>query len=277
MAMESAGTEPFWSQYRLGPLLGSGGFGSVFAAQRLSDGLQVAVKQVCRDRVQQWARLPGRASPVPMEIALLQQLSEVGGHAGVIRLLDWFHVEGQGFMLVLERPPHSQDLFDFISQRGALPESLALRLFRQLVEALQYVHARGVVHRDIKDENLLLDRRSLQLKLIDFGSGAPLREGPYSEYEGTRVYSPPEWLQAHCYSALPLTVWSLGVLLFDMVCGDVPFQSDQQILQATPTFPRGLSPECRALIGWCLSYRPESRPSLEQLLAHPWMQGGQGG
>ncbi|KAM7405350.1 hypothetical protein PAMP_012618 [Pampus punctatissimus] len=267
--------EPFYSQYRCGSLLGSGGFGSVFSGQRLSDGLQVAIKQISSDRVQQWARLPGEVSPVPMEIALLQRLSETGGDGGVIRMLDWFKVEEQGFLLVLERPPQCQDLFDFITERGALPEQLALRFFRQIVEALLFVHSHGIVHRDIKDENIVVDTRTLDVKIIDFGSGAPLKETLYREYEGTRVYSPPEWIQSQSYKAVPLTVWSLGVLLFDMVCGDIPFERDQEIVRATPIFIRRVSKECQSLIRWCLSYRPEERPTLEEILSHPWMERGE--
>ncbi|XP_069572720.1 serine/threonine-protein kinase pim-2 [Brachyistius frenatus] len=265
--------EPFCSQYRCGSLLGSGGFGSVFSGQRLSDGLQVAIKQISSERVQQWARLPGEVDPVPMEIVLLQRLSEVGGHGGVVRMLDWFQVEGRGFLLVLERPSQSQDLFDFITERGALPERLALRFFRQIVEALCFVHAHGVVHRDIKDENIVVDTRTLDVKIVDFGSGAPLKETPYSKFEGTRVYSPPEWVLSQSYEAVSLTVWSLGVLLFDMVCGDIPFERDQEIVKATPIFTRRVSKECQSLIRWCLSYRAEERPSLEDILSHSWMEG----
>ncbi|KTF79252.1 hypothetical protein cypCar_00022328 [Cyprinus carpio] len=214
--------EHFEKQYKMGALLGSGGFGSVFSGQRISDGQQVAIKQISRDRIQQWAKLPGSANAVPMEIALLLCLDG-------------------GFL-------------------------------KQVIEALQFCHSEGIVHRDIKDENILVDTRTGDIKIIDFGSGAVLKDSIYTDFEGTRVYSPPEWILHQRYSARPLTVWSLGVLLFDMVCGDIPFERDADIVQATPSFTKRISKECQSLIRWCLSYRPEDRPSLEQILQHPWMK-----
>uniref|UniRef100_A0A669C7R7 Serine/threonine-protein kinase n=1 Tax=Oreochromis niloticus TaxID=8128 RepID=A0A669C7R7_ORENI len=250
-------SEHFLSQYRCGPLLGSGGFGSVFSGQRLSDGLH-------SDEI----------NHIPMEIALLQQLSEDGGHPGVIRMLEWFEVEGRGFLLVMERPLHCQDLFDLITERGALSESLSLRIFHQVVAALQFIHSRGIVHMDIKDENIVVNMMTMDIKIIDFGSGALLKDGMYSEFQGNQnpCLQPPEWIASKSYKAVPLTVWSLGVLLFGMVCGDIPFENDDEIYKACPRFTRPVSTGCQSLIHWCLSFQPEDRPILKEILSHPWMK-----
>lgn len=132
-----------------------------------------------------------------------------GGHPGVIRLLDWFETS-EGFMLVLERPLPAQDLFDYITEQGPLGEERSRCLFTQVVAAVRHCHARGVVHRDIKDENILIDLRRVSIKLIDFGSGALLHDEPYTDFDGKTFLN----LSREIFYFLYL----YGLLTFDLQC-----------------------------------------------------------
>ncbi|XP_031958966.1 serine/threonine-protein kinase SMU1-like isoform X1 [Corvus moneduloides] len=196
---------PLEQLYRQGPLLGSGGCGSVYSGTRLADGapvrggagseggggrraqpaarldLQVAIKRVSRDRIPEWARLHSGAL-VPLELALLWMVSRPG-FRGVVRLLDWFELP-DGFALVMERPERCQDLWYFLEERAFLTEPVARGLFRQVLEAVRHCTSRGVLHRHIKAENVLVDLATGETKLIDFVCGTVLQDTFYTRMSG---------------------------------------------------------------------------------------------
>ncbi len=118
---------------------------------------------------------------VPKEVALHGSLQQ----KYIIKMLDHFENDDK-FYIVMERPEKYIDLYDYITQKGTVSERSSRYLFRQIVEAVQYCLSMGIVHRDVKDENILIDLKSNQVKLIDFGSGTLLQDGIYTEYEGIR-------------------------------------------------------------------------------------------
>ncbi|XP_077048641.1 serine/threonine-protein kinase pim-1-like [Agelaius phoeniceus] len=260
--------EALQERYRLGSLLGRGGFGSVFAATRLSDGAPVAIKRVPRNRVRHWGELPD-GSRAPLEIVLQAKVST--GFPGVVQLLEWFELPNH-IVMVMERPERCQDLQRFIEARQFLPEEVARELFRQVLEAVRHCTSCGVLHRDIKPQNIVLDLATGQAKLIDFGCGTYLQETAYTHFAGTPSYSPPEWNDFGWYHGEAATIWSLGILLHQMVCGEHPFRRGRNLSWGQLPLPQGLSQECKDLIRWCLSVNSLERPTLEDLFCDPWVQ-----
>lgn len=269
----------FDKKYTTCSLLGKGGFGSVYAGYRNSDHFPVAIKVINKSRVISHAN-----QRIPIEVSLMNMTNHIDG---VIKLIEYFELP-DCFMLILERmmtkvgqqkeiqttSSHVKDLFDFISDNGPLKEDVARGIFQQLIQTVRQIHQVGVIHRDIKDENILIDTQTHQIKLIDFGSGARLHDEVYTEFDGTRVYAPPEWIKFRRYRADSLTVWSLGILLYDMVCGDIPFETDNQIKRAQVLFKPSLrlSEEVKDLIRLCLTISTSDRINLEGIFNHSWLQ-----
>lgn len=286
---DNSDPKSFHELYEKGKLIGSGGFGSVHAGRSKLSNDDVAIKYVLKKRVPKYAEIDLGVSrkKVTLEILLLRRL---GKHENIISLREWF--EGHDdFILVFDRPTFHKDLFDFISEAGKLSEATTQRFFKQIVAAIDHCHRRGIAHRDLKDENFVVDMTTKQLYLIDFGSGAILSNGidtVYTDFDGTRVYSPPEWIRTKRYTANGLAVWSLGILLYDMLSGDIPWDNDKDIITGKLVFEDDLqknhttnqvpllnkwSSDLKNLLLKMLHHDQNRRLRMDQLLAHPFVTG----
>ncbi|KAK7147694.1 hypothetical protein R3I94_010269 [Phoxinus phoxinus] len=175
--------------------------------------------------------------------------------------------------MVLERPSPCEDLFGFTEHHGgSIDEGLACVVMRQATRAAYMCCLRGVLHRDIKLENLLINKKTHEVKLIDFGCGDLLKKSAYKIFNGTDQYCPPEYEEKGEYNGKPATVWSLGVLLFALVCGDYPNTDDLRMINSNNYSKAGLSEECCHLISYCLQREPEQRLRLTEIVLHDWFK-----
>jgi hypothetical protein len=170
------------------------------------------------------------------------------------------------------------ELYNHLLKTGPLEPAKVQKIFTQLVGSVSYVHQKACVHRDLKLENILLDKHE-NVKLVDFGFTREY-EGKSSYLQtwcGTVCYSAPEMLKGEKYAGEKVDVWSLGIILYALLCGELPFDEDeeevtkQMILKDEPKYPDHLPPPARDLIVLLLSKRTLLRPSLADILQHPWL------
>ncbi|XP_075344820.1 maternal embryonic leucine zipper kinase isoform X6 [Mycteria americana] len=174
------------------------------------------------------------------------------------------------------------ELFDYIIAKDRLSEEEARVFFRQIVSAIAYVHSQGYAHRDLKPENLLIDEEH-HLKLIDFGLCAKPKGG--LDYHlntccGSPAYAAPELIQGKAYIGSEADIWSMGVLLYALLCGFLPFDDDnvvavyRKIMRGKYSIPKWLSPSSALLLNQMLQVDPKKRITVKHLLTHPWLVQG---
>lgn len=156
-----------------------------------------------------------------------------------------------------------------------MKEAECKHIFRQVVSAIHHLHVKAqIVHRDIKDENVVLDGEN-RVKLIDFGSAAYVRNGPFDVFVGTIDYAAPEVLQGRAYAGPEQDVWALGILLYTIVFKENPFYNIDEILDhplRLPSLDEPYSDECIGLIQAMLNRDVEERLNIEEVQNHLWMR-----
>ncbi|TPX71102.1 hypothetical protein SpCBS45565_g01324 [Spizellomyces sp. 'palustris'] len=202
-------------------------------------------------------------------------------HPHIVRLYEVV-LQDENYYMFLEYVNGGQ-MLDYIISHGKLKEKQARRYIRQIVSAIDYCHRNSIVHRDLKIENVLIDKDG-SIKLIDFGlSNLYSPTSQLQTFCGSLYFAAPELLCAKAYIGPEVDIWSLGVILYVLVCGKVPFDDASmpmlhaKIKAGAVDYPPDLSDECRHLISRLLVVQTERRASMAELRSHPWLTRGYDG
>lgn len=271
MAMpEKQRSDDLDEQYILLETIGSGGFAKVKLGLHVLTGEKVAIK------IMDKSVLGDDLPRVKLEIAALKELS----HQHICKLYQVIETETMIY-LVLEYCSGGE-LFDYIVESERLSEEEARHFFRQIVSAVAYIHSLGYAHRDLKPENLLLDENH-NLKLIDFGLCAKPKGGMTTSLEtccGSPAYAAPELVTGQEYIGSTVDIWSMGVLLYALLCGCLPFEDDnvavlyRKIQMGEYDCPEWLSYSSTELLSEMMEVNPKRRIGITQLASHPWLVKG---
>ncbi|KAL2852363.1 hypothetical protein BJX68DRAFT_265875 [Aspergillus pseudodeflectus] len=258
--------------------MGQGAYGEVKLARlKKIPAKKVVLKYVTKKRilVDTWTR-DRRLGTVPLEIHVLDYLRRDGlKHPNIVEMEGFFEDDINYYIEMLPHGLPGMDLFDYIELKTNMDEQECRNIFKQVVSAIHHLHTKAlVVHRDIKDENVILDGEG-RIKLIDFGSAAYIKNGPFDVFVGTIDYAAPEVLQGKSYRGKEQDIWALGILLYTIVYKENPFYNIDEILDhplRVPFLP--FSEECIDLIRRMLDRDVDNRLTIGEVLEHSWMVDG---
>jgi len=237
------------SKYSILNQIGTGGQGTVYKVQAKNEKVY-ALKEFKRKNI------------CIQEYNILNKFN----HDNIIQVYDYEYDQEKGYLLM--EYINGCNLFDYMNIRDPLTEFEARYLFKQLIKSIKYIHENNYVHRDIKLENILIVNK--KVKLIDFGLCVHIDIAKMdSNITGSSHYIAPEILQ-RIGGNYKSDIWSLGVVLYEMLCKTQPFVSDH-IYDKNVFFHRKISKEAKHLIKMCLIHNEKYRISLQEILDHPWI------
>uniref|UniRef100_A0A8B9JLY8 non-specific serine/threonine protein kinase n=1 Tax=Astyanax mexicanus TaxID=7994 RepID=A0A8B9JLY8_ASTMX len=268
----TADEQPHIGNYRLLKTIGKGNFAKVKLARHILTGKEVAVKIIDKTQLnssslqkhfEHWVKIFSHHLISPSISLSVFSLSFTCS-----------------CVFPLSSSRHQGEVFDYLVAHGRMKEKEARAKFRQIVSAVQYCHQKCIVHRDLKAENLLLDA-DMNIKIADFGFSNEFTVGnKLDTFCGSPPYAAPELFQGKKYDGPEVDVWSLGVILYTLVSGSLPFDGQnlkelrERVLRGKYRIPFYMSTDCENLLKKFLILNPTKRGSLEQIMKDRWMNVG---
>ncbi|XP_050274180.1 mitogen-activated protein kinase kinase kinase ANP1-like isoform X2 [Quercus robur] len=264
-------------RWRKGELIGCGAFGRVYMGMNLDSGELLAVKQVLiAENSASKEKAQAHIRELEEEVKLLKNLS----HPNIVRYLGTVREE-ETLNILLEFVPGGS-ISSLLGKFGSFPEAVIRTYTKQLLLGLEYLHRNGIMHRDIKGANILVDNKGC-IKLADFGASKQATVSGAKSMKGTPYWMAPEVIlqTGHNFSA---DIWSVGCTVIEMATGKPPWSQQYQEVAALfyigttkshPPIPEHLSVEAKDFLLKCLQKEPNLRPAASELLQHPFVTGGQ--
>ncbi|XP_068689496.1 MAP/microtubule affinity-regulating kinase 3-like isoform X2 [Montipora foliosa] len=256
-------------KYRLIKTIGKGNFAKVKLAKHVPTGKEVAIKIIDKTQLN-----PSSLQKLFREVRIMKFLD----HPNIVKLYEVIETD-KTLYLVMEYASGGE-VFDYLVAHGRMKEKEARSKFRQIVSAVQYCHQKHVIHRDLKAENLLLDG-DMNIKIADFGFSNEFTPGnKLDTFCGSPPYAAPELFQGKKYDGPEVDVWSLGVILYTLVSGSLPFDGQnlkelrERVLRGKYRIPFYMSTDCENLLKRFLVLNPTKRSRLEQIMSDKWMNLG---
>uniref|UniRef100_A0A673CJK1 non-specific serine/threonine protein kinase n=1 Tax=Sphaeramia orbicularis TaxID=375764 RepID=A0A673CJK1_9TELE len=258
--------EPHVGNYRLLKTIGKGNFAKVKLARHILTGREVRHSNTLTQEF------------IKTELFREVRIMKILNHPNIVKLFEVIETE-RTLYLVMEYASGGE-VFDYLVAHGRMKEKEARAKFRQIVSAVQYCHQKHIVHRDLKAENLLLDA-DMNIKIADFGFSNEFTLGnKLDTFCGSPPYAAPELFQGKKYDGPEVDVWSLGVILYTLVSGSLPFDGQnlkelrERVLRGKYRIPFYMSTDCENLLKRFLVLNPAKRGTLEQIMKDRWINAG---
>uniref|UniRef100_H2YPH3 MAP/microtubule affinity-regulating kinase 3 n=1 Tax=Ciona savignyi TaxID=51511 RepID=H2YPH3_CIOSA len=261
--------QPHIGQYRILKTIGKGNFAKVKLARHVLTGREVAIKIIDKKQLN-----PSSLQKLFREVRIMKHLD----HPNIVKLYEV--IENSKQLLLVMEYANGGEVFDYLVAHGRMKEKEARAKFRQIVSSVQYLHSKKIVHRDLKAENLLLDA-DMNIKIADFGFSNEFTPGhKLDTFCGSPPYAAPELFQGKKYDGPEVDVWSLGVILYTLVSGSLPFDGQnlkelrERVLRGKYRIPFYMSTDCEHLLRKFLVLNPTKRGTLTAVMQDKWMNIG---